>query len=184
LSLYTNKFNNSQKDEIPIKNVYTLYKLKRGIKMSLPPNELYTFADEDNSVDKSDSWKILIISSQSSRQSIYDNLFKKFRFDKKGICPCYISSLKLAGEYIKKNSDTAIILLDCNLESTDAVINFIKYIREELKLSFIRILLANVDYDDKDIDNILDYDLTELIKKSDFNRLRERSFNCVSIKLS
>lgn len=103
------------------------------------------FASEDPAskvVEEAGSrWKVLIVDDEDDIHSVIKLSLDGFVFDGKRIQFVDAYSAHEAQEVLKQHTDIAVILLDVVMETDDAGLNFVKYIREELKNNFIRIVL-------------------------------------------
>jgi two-component system sensor histidine kinase ChiS len=88
-----------------------------------------------------DSWKILIVDDEAEIHQITQLVLKEFTFD--GIPLTFINAYsgEEAKALIEKHPDTALILLDVVMESDDAGLEVVKYIRDVLGNSLVRIIL-------------------------------------------
>ncbi|MBL4762464.1 MAG: DUF3369 domain-containing protein [Gammaproteobacteria bacterium] len=107
------------------------------------------FADEapeqDRPLDeerrKSGTWKIMIVDDEQGVHDITKLALKKFRFQDKSIEFIHAFSGEEAQQLIKQNPDTALILLDVVMETDDAGLKTARYVRDEAKNLFVRIVL-------------------------------------------
>ncbi len=86
-------------------------------------------------------WKILIIDDEKDIHYITEKVLSDFTFKGKGLLFLHAYSEKEAEKVIQENPDTAIILLDIVLETEDAGLKFIRYIRQELSNSIVQIVI-------------------------------------------
>ncbi|AFZ17753.1 family 3 adenylate cyclase [Allocoleopsis franciscana PCC 7113] len=101
---------------------------------------LFTNANE-LSLSTGDSWKILIVDDEAEIHHITKLVLSEFIFD--GIPLRFISAYsgEEAKTLIETHPDTALILLDVVMESDDAGLEVVKYIRDVLGNSLVRIIL-------------------------------------------
>lgn len=88
-----------------------------------------------------DSWKVLIADDEQGVHDVTTLALKRFVFDSKPISFYHAYSGDEAREMIRHNPDTAVILMDVVMETDDAGLQTIKYIREELKNKTVRIVI-------------------------------------------
>lgn len=109
-------------------------------------DDLVFFANEaiinkEQNKDMEKSWKVLIVDDEIGVHSITKLVLSEVIFDKKGLEFISAFSEKEARDIIKDNPDIAVVLLDVVMEREDSGLRIVKYIREELKNSFVRIIL-------------------------------------------
>ncbi|MCG6551456.1 MAG: ATP-binding protein [Candidatus Magnetominusculus sp. LBB02] len=132
--------------------------------------ETYSFYEDEEQEPKATdaSWKVLIVDDdievhRATRSSIAD-----FVFQGKGLELLFATSAMEARKLISAHDDIAVILLDVVMEDDLAGLNFAKYVREELKNRFVRILLRTGQpgiAPEKSV--IVDYDINGFLEKSD-----------------
>ncbi|MES2300158.1 MAG: HD domain-containing phosphohydrolase [Pseudomonadota bacterium] len=86
-------------------------------------------------------WKVLIVDDDRDVHSVTKIIFKDFSFDGMGIELIHAYSGAEACALLRRNPDTAAMLLDVVMETNDAGLVAVKYIREELKNKMVRIIL-------------------------------------------
>ena len=86
-------------------------------------------------------WKVLIADDDTEVHNITKAVLSSFEFD--GIALEFISTYtgKETIEILKKNNDIAVVLLDVVMETNDAGLQVVKFIRNELKNYSVRIIL-------------------------------------------
>jgi len=102
------------------------------------------FAEEEPEQEIHDSgerWKILIVDDEQDIHSVIKLSLDNFIFEDKRIQFLDAYSGEQAREILTSNDDVALVLLDVVMETDHAGLNFVKFIREELKNHFIRIVL-------------------------------------------
>lgn len=109
---------------------------------SSPDNKKLLFTKiKDFPLSIGGSWKIFIVDDEPEIHNITKLVLNEFTFD--GIPLTFISAY--SGEeakiLIEKHPDTALILLDVVMESDDAGLEVVKYIRDVLGNSLVRIIL-------------------------------------------
>ncbi len=88
-----------------------------------------------------DSWKVLIVDDEIEIHTITNLALKDFVFENKSIKFFSAYSGKEAKEIIKNNNDIALILLDVVMETEEAGLEVVKYIRDILGNKIVRIIL-------------------------------------------
>jgi len=120
------------------------------------------------------AWKVLIVDDETEVHTITKIALGEFEFDRKRLHLLSAYSGAEAKQVIQKHPDIALIYLDVVMESDDAGLLFVKYLREELKNKFVRIVLRTgqpgqaperkviVNYDINDYKEKTDFDSTKL----------------------
>jgi diguanylate cyclase (GGDEF)-like protein len=106
-------------------------------------NDDLIFADEDNDIINNDinKWKVLIIDDDKEVHAVTKLALHDFEYDNKGLDLVSAYSAKNAKELLTKEPGFAFVLLDIVMESNDAGLNVINYIRNILKNKLIRIII-------------------------------------------
>ncbi|MEG4275229.1 MULTISPECIES: ATP-binding protein [unclassified Microcoleus] len=99
------------------------------------------FADETTEEKLSESWKILVVDDEAQVHTATEISLRKFVFENKSLTFINAYSAREARQLIQENPDVAIILLDVIMETDDAGLNFVKYVREVLGNQLVRIIL-------------------------------------------
>lgn len=86
-------------------------------------------------------WKLLIVDDDEDMHRITRMAMKDFTFDGRGVDFISAYSGAEAKKLLKENPDTAVMLLDVVMESSDAGLDVIRYVREILGNQFVRIIL-------------------------------------------
>jgi len=119
-------------------------------------------------------WKVLIVDDESEVHTITKVALNEFEYDNKGLEILSAYSGTEAREVVQAHPDIALIYLDVVMESDDAGLLFVKYLREELKNKFVRVVLRTgqpgsaperkviVNYDINDYKEKTDFDSTKL----------------------
>ncbi|QEN05400.1 response regulator [Thiospirochaeta perfilievii] len=107
-------------------------------------DELIFFKDEEEKKDETSNikpWKILIVDDEADVHSLTKMVLTGYSFENRPLDITSVYSGVEAIEYLKKESDIAIILLDVVMETEDAGLRCVKSIREDLKNHESRIIL-------------------------------------------
>jgi serine phosphatase RsbU (regulator of sigma subunit)/CheY-like chemotaxis protein len=103
------------------------------------------FAEEDSTVAEDSSggqrWKILIVDDEEGIHSAMKLALGDFAFEGKRLHFFDAYSSEEAKGILIDNPDIALVLLDVVMETEDAGLNYVKFIRDKLKNQFIRIVL-------------------------------------------
>lgn len=152
------------------------------------------FAEEDEqeqeSVLSDEVWKVLIVDDEQDIHSAIKLALNNFVFENKRIQFYDAYSAEQAQEILTANTDIALILLDVVMETSHAGLDFVGYIRNELKNHFIRVILwtGQPGYAPKK-DVILQYEINDYKTKTDLTDdtifttvlASIRSFNAIMI---
>ena len=108
-------------------------------------NDFLVFAEEENNISiinsLESSWSILIVDDDDEVHTVTKLALHDFTFDNKSLNLVSAYSEKEAKEKLLENNDFAFILLDIVMESNDAGLKIIDYIRNELNNHLIRIII-------------------------------------------
>jgi len=115
-------------------------------------NDELIFAEEDdslffaaNDIEREkfpqDSWKLLIVDDEVEIHNITKLALRDFTVEGKSLTFLSAFSSQEAKQIIQENSDIAMILLDVVMETEDAGLEVVKYIRDVLKNHLVRIIL-------------------------------------------
>ena len=88
-----------------------------------------------------DSWKILVVDDEAEIHNVTKLVLNDFAFEGKSITFLSAYSGEEAKALIEKHPDTALILLDVVMETDDAGLDVVKYIRDVLGNLLVRIIL-------------------------------------------
>ncbi|ETR72069.1 MAG: response regulator receiver modulated metal dependent phosphohydrolase [Candidatus Magnetoglobus multicellularis str. Araruama] len=103
------------------------------------------FADETDEEltvpDDIKRWKILIVDDEAEVHTVTRMVLDDFQFEGRGVTFMSAYSGAEAKKVIEENPDCALILLDVVMETNDSGLEVVRYIREELKNQFVRIIL-------------------------------------------
>ncbi|MEZ2233912.1 MULTISPECIES: adenylate/guanylate cyclase domain-containing protein [unclassified Microcoleus] len=104
-------------------------------------NLIFIEEDEREQKTRESSWKVLIVDDEIEIHHITKLALKEFCFENKSINFVSAYSGKEAKEIIKENQDIALILLDVVMETEEAGLEVVKYIRDILDNKIVRIIL-------------------------------------------
>jgi len=105
-------------------------------------DELFEFAaDTEVVVSEKTSWKILVVDDDEDVHAITRAVLKGFEFEDKVFELIHAYSGNEAKAQLEKHHDTALILLDVVMETADAGLNFVEYVRNDLNNKMVRIVL-------------------------------------------
>lgn len=87
------------------------------------------------------NWKILVVDDEKDIHSLTSLLLKNLEFNNKGIKIYDAYTAAEAKKIIQKQPDIQLVLLDVVMETDDAGLEFVKYVREELQNHSTRIII-------------------------------------------
>ncbi|MGB7892381.1 MAG: ATP-binding protein [Microcoleus sp.] len=99
------------------------------------------FADEVSEDFPTESWKILIVDDEAQVHTATNIALINFVYENKFLKFISAYSAKEAKQLIQEHPDVAIILLDVIMETDDAGLEFVKYVRQVLGNQLVRIIL-------------------------------------------
>jgi DNA-binding MarR family transcriptional regulator/CheY-like chemotaxis protein len=109
-----------------------------------PENDELVFAPEDestSSLEIGDRWKILIVDDDSVVHEVTKLALTGFTLEEKSLTFISAFSAEEAKHLIQLHPDTAIVFLDVVMETENAGLGLVQYIREDLGNSLVRIIL-------------------------------------------
>lgn len=119
-------------------------KIIEGDVMALDPTAPLVFADESIPVTRrvlKRPWKILIADDEPDVHVVTALALRGFSFRERGIEFLHAYSGREACEVMEQNPDIAVVLLDVVMETPDAGLNTVRWIREEQDNQLVRIIL-------------------------------------------
>lgn len=115
-------------------------------------------------------WKVLIVDDEPDVHTITQIALDDFEFEGKNIEFISAYSAEEAKKVINHNVDIALIYLDVVMESDDAGLLLVKYIRDNLDNKFVRIILRTGQPGEAPERNIIiNYDINDYKEKTNLN---------------
>ncbi|MBE9182279.1 MarR family transcriptional regulator [Oculatella sp. LEGE 06141] len=99
------------------------------------------FFAEETELSQGGNWKILIVDDDVEVHEVTKLALSDFAFEEKSLMFISAFSAQEAKQLIQAHPDTAIVFLDVVMETDDAGLQVIPYIREELENPIVRIIL-------------------------------------------
>ena len=99
------------------------------------------FAPENESVIALHKWKVLIVDDEPEVHSVTKMALADFKFQQSELEIISLFNAADAMQFLTKHNDIALLLLDVVMETDDAGLKVVKYVRETLKNTNIRIVL-------------------------------------------
>jgi len=131
-------------------------------------------AEEETDPDEErESWTILIVDDEPEIHAVTRLALEGFEFDGKPIGFVDAHSAEEARELIQQHSDTALVLLDVVMEEEDSGLQFVKFVREEMRLPLARIILRTGQPGVAPEESvILEYDINDYKAKTELTSAR------------
>ena len=104
--------------------------------------ELFSFAQDEKAKEVSVlSWKILVVDDDEEVHAITRAVLKDFEFEGRRLELIHAHSASEAKIKLVEHDDTALILLDVVMETDDAGLTFVEYVRHDIENKLVRIVL-------------------------------------------
>ncbi|MEH1832277.1 MAG: ATP-binding protein [Nostoc sp.] len=126
---------------------------------------------ESQGQETSEAWKMMIVDDDVEVHQATKLALRSFTFEGKPLTFLSAFSGTEAKKLIVVHPDTAFILLDVVMETNDAGLRVVKYIREELKNQIVRVILRTGQPGDAPEESvILNYDINDYKLKLELTR--------------
>jgi len=133
-------------------------------------DEILIFADEENSLTVSTpaGWPVMIVDDEPEIHNITMLSLAEFTFQGKPLTFINAYSGQQARQLIQAHPETALILLDVVMETDEAGLAVVKYIREELRNHRVRIVLRTGQPGQAPEEKVIvDYDINDYKAKTE-----------------
>ena len=143
------------------------------------------FAEEDEGPAKRKlmPWNVLIVDDEEEVHNVTQLALKNIRFTDRDLNFLHARSGAEAKEMMKNTADIALILLDVVMETDQAGLDVVEYVRNELGNKFVRIVLRTGQPGQApEMDVITKYDINDYKHKTELTR--ERLFTTVYTSLT
>ncbi len=118
--------------------------------------------EETHAQQHTASWKVMIIDDDCETHNAIHFALSDFVFDDKSLTLISAYSTEQAKSLLKAHADTALIFLDVVMEKNDSGLMLVKYIRDTLQNSLIRIILHTGQPGFAPEDSVIvDYDIND-----------------------
>jgi response regulator RpfG family c-di-GMP phosphodiesterase len=87
------------------------------------------------------AWKVMIIDDEPEVHNVTRLVLGNFRFENRGIEFIHAYSAHEARQKLRETGDLAVMLLDVVMETDQAGLELVRYVRDELQNHFVRIVL-------------------------------------------
>ncbi|GGB09187.1 response regulator [Agarivorans gilvus] len=130
-----------------------------------------------------EQWKLLIVDDEPEVHHITNMTLSQFVFDNKSIQFIHANSAQQAKEQLKQHPDIALILLDVVMETDDAGLCLVRYIREQLHNQSVRIVLRTGQPGQAPEDEVVDnYDINDYKDKTELTSQKLRTLIRASLR--
>lgn len=135
--------------------------------------ETHVSSGSSTIVDVTDVWRVLIVDDDSDVHSATTFALSNLEMQHRPLQFLHAFSATEARDILSREKDIAVILLDVVMEHEDSGLQLVRYIREVLKLSEVRIILrtGQPGYA-PEIDAIRDFDINDYKTKSELTRIK------------
>lgn len=126
---------------------------------------LYNFANDHSLQNK---WKVLIVDDDATIHNATKKVLRNFNFEDKNLKFLSAYNKDEAKKLIQQNPDIAVILLDVMMDGEKAGLEIASYIRNDLKNTYVRIILRTGQPHDAPEEIIIrEYDINDYKEKSE-----------------
>ncbi len=139
-------------------------------------NDELLFAQEESTGDNEleneteKPWKIIIADDQEEIHSVTKLVLDDFTFQDRGLQFLSAYSGEETKRFVRENGDVAFILLDVVMETDNAGLEVVRYIREELKNTIVQIVLNTGQPGQAPEQEVITrYDINDYKSKTEFN---------------
>jgi len=133
------------------------------------------FDDEDDQineqVDSTQTWKIMLVDDDEEVHQVIKLALHPFTFEGRGLTFLSAMSGEEAQTLIKQHPDTALMLLEVVMETNDAGLKVVQYIRDVLDNKWVRIILRTGQPGEAPEESmLLSYDINDYKTKDELTR--------------
>ena len=128
-------------------------------------------------------WKVMVIDDDKSTHDVTAMVLNGFNYEGRGLHIISGYSAQDVYQLLEEHPDTAVILLDVVMESEQAGLEAVRYIREELKNRFIRIILRTGQPGHApETEIITQYDINDYKDKSELTAVKLNTALVVALR--
>jgi len=133
--------------------------------------------------DENAPWKLMVIDDDKETHEVTDMVLSDFSYDDRKLQIVDGYSGQDVRRLMAEHPDTAVVLLDVVMESEHAGLEAVRYIREELKNHFVRIILRTGQPGQApETEVITQYDINDYKDKSDLTALKLNTSMIVALR--
>ncbi len=123
--------------------------------------------------EKEIGWKLLVVDDDKDVLKITEHVLKEFEFQGKSIELLFARSFSEAKSCYQQNPDIAVALVDVIMETDQAGLDFVRYIREEVKNSEIQLILRTGQPGENPERKVLvEYEINDYLSKSEVTSIK------------
>ena len=138
--------------------------------MGLSDSKFVFAAPKKHEEVNGDTWNVLVVDDEESAHDITTLALHNFEFKGKGLNFVSAYSAKEAIEILEKNQDFALIFLDVVMETQDAGLLVVQYVRDVLQNNRIRIVIRTGQPGEAPEREIIDlYDINDYKEKTELS---------------
>ena len=131
----------------------------------------------------SNNWKVLLVDDEPDVHEITRIALKKFTYDGKGLELVSAYSAEQAREILQNDQNFAAAMIDVVMETEEAGLDLVHFIREEMKLSHIRLIIRTGQPGKAPEQFVIDnFDIDDYKEKTDLTTLKMHTMFRSSIK--
>jgi signal transduction histidine kinase len=140
-----------------------------------PEDDEVIFAEENEEKEaeenETEAWKVMLVDDDKNVHQVTELALRDFTFEGKPLQFIFALSGEEAKQLISQHSDVAFIFLDVVMETNDAGLKLVKYIREELNNHLVRIVLRTGQPGEApEASVIVDYDINDYKTKTELTQ--------------
>jgi len=151
--------------------------------MSEDQDKLY-FANEAplNQAESAQPWKILIVDDDDFVHKVTELALSDYQFEGRGLMYIHAYSAAQARDIIHEHPDIVVILLDVIMETGNAGLEFVRYVREEIHNKLVRIILRTGQPGQApERQVIIEYDVNDYKHKAELSE--QRLFTAITVAI-
>jgi len=147
-------------------------------------DDILIIDDDELIIDANERcWNILIVDDEPEVHHITTVTLSQFKFDNHSIKFLHAYSAKEACEVLSQHSDIALVLLDVVMETDNAGLDVVKFIRDELKNNAVRIVLRTGQPGQAPEDDVVEnYDINDYKDKTELTSQKLRTLIRASLR--
>lgn len=135
-------------------------------------DDLIKFSSEDEMIAEPErpgkKWKVLVVDDDQLVHNTTKLVLTDFKFEDRRIELLHAYSSSEAKKVLKEHTDVAVIFLDVVMETEDSGLRMVKYIREDIKNSLVRIILRTGQPGQAPEEKVIvDYDINDYKTKTE-----------------
>ena len=128
---------------------------------------------QDKQISEHKPYKILIVDDERDVHDVTELILKRFRFEHAALEFYHAYNSIEAREIMKEHRDMAVAFLDVVMETDQAGLELVRFIREELRNNIVRIVLRTGEPGQAPEERVIyDYDINDYRIKTEFTDIR------------